>query len=158
MNNLYANSGLRPKYIIADIDTYKKGPEDDTYANFPVNYLKIDKTPGPDDDVSPVLKALRDGNFFVTTGEILITNYAVAGTGAQRIDRRRRRMDVPAVVRRSGVGRRQEDRPAGDFGHRPRRVRHQALRDSVRRDRQSRGCGSRCGTRRATARSCSRCG
>jgi len=84
MNNLYANSGLKPKYIIADIDTYKKGPEDDTYANFPVNYLKIDKTPRPDEDVSPVLKALRDGNFFVTTGEILITNYAVAGTGAQR--------------------------------------------------------------------------
>jgi hypothetical protein len=84
MNNLYANSGLKPKYIIADIDTYKKGPEDDTYANFPVNYLKIDKTPAADGDVSPVLKALRDGNFFVTTGEILITNYAVAGTGAER--------------------------------------------------------------------------
>jgi hypothetical protein len=84
MNNLYAGSGLKPKYIIADIDTYKKGPEDDTYANFPVNYLKIDKTPGADDDVSPILSALRDGNFFATTGEILITNYAVAGTGAQR--------------------------------------------------------------------------
>src|SRR5258708_11444822 len=84
MNNLYAGPGLKPKYIIADIDTYKKGPEDDTYANFPVNYLKIDKTPGADDDVSAVLKALRDGNFFVTTGEILITNYSVAGTGARR--------------------------------------------------------------------------
>jgi hypothetical protein len=84
MNNLYTNSGLKPKYIIADIDTYRKGPEDDTYANFPVNYLKLDNTPRADDDVSPVLTALRDGNFFVTTGEILITNYAVAGTGAQR--------------------------------------------------------------------------
>jgi hypothetical protein len=84
MNNLYAGSGLKPKYIIADIDTYKKGPEDDTYANFPVNYLKIAATPRADDDVSPVLNALRDGNFFVTTGEILITSYAVAGSGAQR--------------------------------------------------------------------------
>jgi hypothetical protein len=84
MNNLYAGSGLKPKYIIADIDTYRKGPEDDTYANFPVNYLKIDKTPGADDDMTPVLKALRDGNFFVTTGEILITNYSVSGTGGQR--------------------------------------------------------------------------
>jgi hypothetical protein len=84
MNNMYAGSGIRPKYIIADIDTYKKGPEDDTYANFPVNYVKIAKTPGPDDDVSPMLKALRDGNFFATTGEILITNYAVTGSGAQR--------------------------------------------------------------------------
>jgi len=84
MNNMYAGQGLRPKYAIADIDTYKKGPEDDLYANFPVNYLKIDRTPGPEDDYSPILKALRDGNFFVTTGEILIRNYSVAGTGNQR--------------------------------------------------------------------------
>ena len=84
MNNLYAGLGIKPKYAIADIDTYRKGPEDDLYANFPVNYLKIDKTPGPDDDYSPILKSLRDGNFFVTTGEILIRNYAVAGTGNQR--------------------------------------------------------------------------
>jgi hypothetical protein len=84
MNNMYAGSGVAPKYAIADIDTYKKGPEDDLYANFPVNYLKIDKTPGPEDDYSPILKSLRDGNFFVTTGEILIRNYTVAGTGGQR--------------------------------------------------------------------------
>lgn len=84
MNNRYAGLGLRPKYVVADIDTYKKGPEDDLYANFPVNYLRIDRTPGPNDDYTPVLKALRDGNFFVTTGEILIRSYSVAGTGAQR--------------------------------------------------------------------------
>jgi hypothetical protein len=84
MNNLYASSGLRPKYIIADIDTYQKGPEDDLYANFPVNYLKIEKAPGPDEDWSPVLKALRNGEFFVTTGEILIKGYRVEGAGNQR--------------------------------------------------------------------------
>lgn len=84
MNNLYANTGIAPKYIIADIDTYRKGPEDDTYANFPVDYLKIDKVPGPDDDFTPVMKALRDGNFFVSTGEILIKNYNVAGAGEKR--------------------------------------------------------------------------
>ena len=84
MNNMYANTGLRPKYIIADIDTYRKGPEDDTYANFPVNYLRLDKVPGPDDDETPVLKALRDGNFFVTNGEVLIKSYSVDGTGPKR--------------------------------------------------------------------------
>ena len=84
MNNLYAGTGLRPKYIIADIDTYQKGPEDDLYPNFPVNYLKLDRVPGPDDDWTPVLKALRDGNFFVTTGEILIPSYSVEGTGDKR--------------------------------------------------------------------------
>ena len=84
MNTMYAGLGIKPKYIIADIDTYRKGPEDDLYANFPVNYLKIDKVPGPDEDITPVLKALRDGNYFVTNGEILVKNYSVAGTGAQR--------------------------------------------------------------------------
>ena len=84
MNNLNAGTGIGPKYVIADIDTYRKSPEDDTYANFPVNYLKLDTTPGPDEDWSPVLKAMRDGNFFVTTGEILIKNYAVGGSGNQR--------------------------------------------------------------------------
>jgi hypothetical protein len=84
MNNLMTNSGLRPKYIIADIDTYQKGPEDDLYPAFPVNYLKLDKVPGPDEDWSPILKALRNGEFFVTTGEILIRNYRVEGEGGQR--------------------------------------------------------------------------
>jgi hypothetical protein len=84
MNNMYASSGIGPKRIIADIDTYRKGPEDDTYANFPVNYLKIDKVPGPDEDITPVLKALKDGNFFVTNGEILVKNYSVAGPGAKK--------------------------------------------------------------------------
>jgi len=84
MNNMYAGSGLRPKYIIADIDTYQKGPEDDLYPNFPVNYLKLDRVPGPDDDWSPVLRALRDGQFFVSTGEILIRSYNVEGTGDRR--------------------------------------------------------------------------
>jgi len=81
MNNQNANSGLRPKYIIADIDTYRKGPEDDLYPNFPVNYLKLDRVPGPDEDWSPILRTLRTGDFFVTTGEILITNYTVEGGG-----------------------------------------------------------------------------
>jgi hypothetical protein len=85
MNNRYAGSGLRPKYIIADIDTYQKGPEDDLYPNFPVNYLKLDRVPGPDDDWTPVLSALRNGEFFVTTGEILIRNYR-AGRRAVEAD------------------------------------------------------------------------
>jgi hypothetical protein len=84
MNNMNAGTGIGPKLVIADIDTYRKSPEDDTYANFPVNYLKLDTVPGPDQDWSPVLKAMRDGNFFVTTGEILIKNHAVTGTGSKR--------------------------------------------------------------------------
>jgi hypothetical protein len=84
MNNMNADSGLQPKYAIGDCDTYQKWPHDDLYPGFPVNYLKLDKVPGPDDDWSPILRALRGGDFFVTTGEIYIRNYAVKGTGSQR--------------------------------------------------------------------------
>ena len=82
MNNRYAGSALRPKYLIADIDTYRKNPEDDLYAAIPVNYLKLDRVPGPDDDWSPILRALRAGEFFVTTGEVLIGNYRVEQKGS----------------------------------------------------------------------------
>ena len=84
MNNLITGSGLRPKYIIADVDTYKKSPEDDLYPGHPVNYLKLDRVPGPTEDWRPILTALRNGDFWVTTGEILITGYAVEGTGNAR--------------------------------------------------------------------------
>jgi hypothetical protein len=84
MNNLYAGSGLQPKLLIADIDTYRKGPEDDLYPSFPMNYVKLGRVPGPDEDWSPILKSLRNGDFFVSTGEILIKGYGVEGTGNQR--------------------------------------------------------------------------
>lgn len=84
MNNMYAASALGPKLLIPDIDTYVQGPEDNLYSGYQVAYLKLDRVPGPDDDWSPILRALRDGNFFVTTGEILINNFTVEGTGNKR--------------------------------------------------------------------------
>jgi hypothetical protein len=84
MNNLYSSSGLRPKYLIADVDTYRKGPEDDIYPGHPVSYVKIDRLPGPAEDWTPILRSVRNGDFWVTTGEILITDYSIEGTGTTR--------------------------------------------------------------------------
>ena len=84
MNNMYADTKLRPKVLIGDVDTYQKWPHDDLFPGFTVNYLKMDRVPGPDEDWSSILKTLSDGNFFVTTGEIYIRNYAVQGTGNRR--------------------------------------------------------------------------
>ena len=84
MNNMITGTGLRPKYIIADIDSYQKAPEDDLYPTFPVTYIKLDRVPGATEDWSPILKSMRDGTMFVTTGEILIRSYAVEGSGSKR--------------------------------------------------------------------------
>ena len=84
LNNHYAGTGIAPKQLVVAPDTYQKWPHDDLYATFYVNYVKLDRVPGPGDEWTPLLTALRAGDHFVTTGEILITNYAVSGSGNQR--------------------------------------------------------------------------
>jgi hypothetical protein len=84
MNNWTAGGGTRAKYLLADVDTYQKHPGDDLYPNFPMNYVKLDRVPGYDEDWTPLLDALRGGEHFITTGEILIRGSAVEGTGPRR--------------------------------------------------------------------------
>lgn len=72
------------KYLIAEGDTYAKYPDDDTYEHLYVNYVKLAKLPGFDEDWSPILKAMRAGEYFVTSGEVLLHHAALEGTGPQR--------------------------------------------------------------------------
>ena len=83
MNNWVANLPSAPKYALAITETYQKGPGDDIYANNPVNYVKLDKVPSGD-DWSPIVNALKKGEYFWTSGEVLIPGYAVEGTGSKR--------------------------------------------------------------------------
>ena len=46
--------------------------------------MKLGRLPRYDEDWSPILKAMRAGDYFLTTGEILIKRYALEGTGAKR--------------------------------------------------------------------------
>lgn len=85
MNNFIAGLGLEPKYLIADIDTYRKAPEDDLYPNLPVTYVRLNALPAATTDWSPLLRALRNGDSFGTTGEILFRSYAVEGSGDDRM-------------------------------------------------------------------------
>lgn len=83
MNNWVADLPTPPKYIHAISETYRKGPGDDIYANNPVNYVKLDRVPSID-DMSPIIDAMMRGDYFWTSGEVLIPSYAVEGTGTRR--------------------------------------------------------------------------
>jgi len=83
MNNWVADVPTPPKFIQAISETYRKGPGDDIYANNPVNYLKLDRLPRPD-DMSTIVNAMKRGDYFVTSGEVLISSYAVEGSGTDR--------------------------------------------------------------------------
>jgi hypothetical protein len=69
------NNWTSPKYLVAEGDTYAKFPDDETYPHLMVNYVKLDRVPLWNEDWSPILKAMRAGEFFVTSGEVLIRNF-----------------------------------------------------------------------------------
>jgi hypothetical protein len=81
MNNWIADTDLRPKYLLAITETYSKAPGDDVYANGPVSYLRLDALPEPG-DYAPIVDALERGDYFVTSGEVLIPTHRYEGSGA----------------------------------------------------------------------------
>jgi hypothetical protein len=83
MNNWVANVPTPPKFIEAITETYRRGPGDDIYANNPVSYVKLDRLPKVD-DMSSLINTIKRGDYFVTSGEILITSYGVSGAGTNR--------------------------------------------------------------------------
>jgi hypothetical protein len=78
------NNWGAPKYLIAEGDTYMKYPDDETYPHLYVNYIKLDRLPRYNEDWSPILKAMRAGEFFVSSGEVLLRDFSIRGSGAKR--------------------------------------------------------------------------
>jgi hypothetical protein len=76
--NDMANWGSR-KYLLGEVDVFKVMPSYELYGHMNINYLKIDKLPRFDEGWQPVLDALRSGRFFVSTGEVLLSEFAVGG-------------------------------------------------------------------------------
>src|SRR5260370_16284645 len=54
------------------------------YGHMNINYLRLTKLPRYDDGWQPVLDALRGGEFFTTTGEVLIPEFTVGGKQSGR--------------------------------------------------------------------------
>jgi hypothetical protein len=79
------NNWSGPKYMVAEGDTYMKYPDDETYPQLSVNYVKLDAVPKFDNGWLPVLKAMRSGDYFVTTGETLFRSWSIEGAGSHRV-------------------------------------------------------------------------
>jgi hypothetical protein len=67
------------KYVPGEVDVFKVDHTHELYGHMNVNYLRLDRAPRFEDDWSPILDALRNGRFFVTTGEVLLTRFFVGG-------------------------------------------------------------------------------
>ena len=82
-SNWFANDSTPPKYIMAISEVQTQAPGDDVYGFQPINYLKLDVVPTPD-DTSSIIKVLQRGDYFISTGEVLIPSYSVQGAGSQK--------------------------------------------------------------------------
>jgi hypothetical protein len=85
LNDEMSNWAPKPKFMLAEGDTYMKRPDDDTYPFLAINYVKMDKVPLWNESWAPVVEGLHEGNFFGTTGEILFHDWKIEGAGAKSV-------------------------------------------------------------------------
>jgi hypothetical protein len=70
------NAWGRPKQVLGEVDTFELDRTHELYAHMNVNYLRLAGRPTAD-DWSAVPRSLRAGDFFTTTGEVLIHSFEV---------------------------------------------------------------------------------
>ncbi len=70
------NTWGQRKIAHGEVDCFEIDRAHEMYGHMNVNYLRLPKKP-TSDDWSPVLDVLRSGDFFVTTGEVLIHSFNV---------------------------------------------------------------------------------
>jgi hypothetical protein len=67
------------KHTPGEVDIFRVEPDFETYGHMNINYLRLAKLPRYDDGWQPVLDTLRGGEFFTTTGEVLIPEFTIGG-------------------------------------------------------------------------------
>jgi hypothetical protein len=65
------------KYMLGEVDIFKIFKDYELFGAMNINYLKIDSVPEYEVGWQPVLDSLRKGQFFLTTGEILIPEFSI---------------------------------------------------------------------------------
>ena len=71
-----SNWGAR-KYIVGEVDIFQVDRTTEFYAHANINYLRLNHIPRFKEGWEPVLKALREGAFFISTGEVLMPRFTV---------------------------------------------------------------------------------
>jgi hypothetical protein len=78
-----SNWGLAKK-LMGEVDVFQIDSTHELYAHMNVNYVKLPSLPGFD-DYEKLLEALQRGDFFTTTGEVLLPDVRIAEERGGRI-------------------------------------------------------------------------
>jgi hypothetical protein len=69
------------KFLVGEVDVFKINHTHELYGHLNINYVKLDRTPQYG-DWSSLISALKSGDLFVTTGEVLIPELTLNGVAA----------------------------------------------------------------------------
>jgi len=83
MSNWAVDEAMPLKYAISISEVRWQQPGDDIYSGSPVTYVKLKELPTVA-DATPLTEALMRGDMFITTGEVLVPNFEIRGTGNNR--------------------------------------------------------------------------
>ncbi len=72
------------KRLLGEVDVFQFDHTHEVYAHMNVNYIKADSLPGFE-NYGQLLEPMRRGDFFVTTGEVLLPFWEISG-GREQID------------------------------------------------------------------------
>ena len=100
-----SNWAPKAKFMIAEGDTYTKWPDDETYPQLAINYVKLDKVPLYNESWAPIIDLIQRGDFYGTTGEVLFHQWGVEGSGVPQRLFGEYRIYVSARIRRPGMER-----------------------------------------------------
>ncbi|HEX4145489.1 MAG TPA: hypothetical protein VHY91_18430 [Pirellulales bacterium] len=78
------NNWCGPKQVLGEVDVFKVELGYELYGHANINYIELDHLPRFADGWAPLLESLRAGRFFTTTGEILITDFAIVPSAVHR--------------------------------------------------------------------------
>jgi len=67
------------KYVIGEADLFKLEPGYELYGHMNINYVQLDQLPKFEQGWQPLLDAMENGRFFVSTGEVLLPAFTVNG-------------------------------------------------------------------------------
>ncbi|MEQ9286922.1 MAG: hypothetical protein RIG77_08445 [Cyclobacteriaceae bacterium] len=67
------------KQVIGEVDVFDIQNDYELYGAMNVNYIKLEELPKFEEGWQPVSDALRNGEFFVSTGEVYFSSFAING-------------------------------------------------------------------------------
>jgi hypothetical protein len=78
-----SNWGLR-KLVLAEVDVFQIDHTHELYAHMNINYVRAPKLPGFD-NYGELLRTMEKGDFFISTGEVLMPSHSIRETAPGRL-------------------------------------------------------------------------